>query len=432
MSRKTINVDYLARVEGEGALTLTWDEGKVTDLQLRIFEPPRFFEAFLRGRSALETPDITARICGICPVAYQMSAVQAVEDVCEVQVPEGIHQLRRLLYCGEWIESHVLHMVMLHAPDFHALPDAMSLARIHKQEVVDALAAKKAGNAIVSMLGGREIHPINVKVGGFYRLPRPAEIDALVAQLEDARPRLLRVVRWLGTFDFPELERDQPFLALTPGDVYPFVEGPLRSTIGHEFQAAQWRDHIVEEHVKRSTAMHAHLDGGLYQVGPLARFNLSFDQLPADLKALAAELGIAPPVRNPFKSLLVRGIEALYAFDEALRILTTLQMPREPSVPVTLRAGVGHGVSEAPRGVLYHRYELDDDGLIVDADIVPPTAQNQLSIEADLWALADELWEMDQEAATLRAEQAIRNYDPCISCSVHFLTLEKRVAGEST
>ncbi len=432
MSERTIKVDYLARVEGEGALHLTWKDGKVDELALSIFEPPRFFEAFLRGREAVEAPDVTARICGICPVAYQMSACAAVEQAVGVELPEPLHQLRRLLYCGEWIESHVLHIAMLHAPDFFGLPDAMTLARSHKEQVVAALAAKKAGNAIVSMLGGREIHPINVKVGGFWRLPRMEEVDALRKQLLAARPQLEAVVRWTGTFDFPELERDQPFMALQPGDVYPFIESPVGSTLGHSFAPAAWRSHVVEEHVERSNALHARLDGQVYQVGPLARFALNFDQLPAGLQQLARDIGAAPPVRNPFRSILVRGIEALYAMDEALRILDTLDpaaLRMEPSVPYTVRAGIGHGVSEAPRGVLYHRYEIDDDGLIVDADIVPPTAQNQLAIEADLWALADDLWQLDQETATLRAEQAIRNYDPCISCATHFLTLTRTEAA---
>lgn len=428
MSERTIKVDYLARVEGEGALHMKWEAGRVSELALSIFEPPRFFESFLRGRSALEAPDVTARICGICPVAYQMSACAAVEQALGVHVPEPLHQLRRLLYCGEWIESHVLHIAMLHAPDFFSVPDAMSLARIHKDEVVAALAAKKAGNAIVSMLGGREIHPINVKVGGFWRLPRRAEVQALREQLLRARPLMEQVVRWTATFDFPELERDQPFMALGPSEAYPLMEGPVVSTLGHRFEPAQWGDHVVEEHVERSNALHARLDGQIYQVGPLARFALNFPLLPAHLQDLAHEIGATPPVRNPFRSLLVRGIETLYAFDEAVRILDTLDgatLSMEPSVPVTLRAGVGHGVSEAPRGILYHRYAIDEEGLIVNADIVPPTAQNQLAIEADLWALADDLYALDHETATLRAEQAIRNYDPCISCATHFLTLKR-------
>jgi len=431
MSERTIKVDYLARVEGEGALHLTWKDGRVDELALSIFEPPRFFEAFLRGRSALETPDITARICGICPVAYQMSACAAVEDAFGLQLPEPLRRLRRLLYCGEWIESHVLHIAMLHAPDFFGAPDAMALARDHKEEVVGALAAKKAGNAIVSMLGGREIHPINVKVGGFWRLPRAQEVDALREELLAARPRLEHVVRWTGTFEMPELQRDVPYLALAPegpGAVYPFLEGPVRSTVGHRFGAAAWPSHVVESHVERSNALHAHLDGQVYQVGPLARYALNHALLPPDLQALAAEIGATPPVDNPFRSILVRGIEALYAMDEALRILDTLDsatLRGEASVEVVPRAGEGHGLSEAPRGILYHRYVTDDDGRVVDADIVPPTAQNQLSIEADLWALADDLWALDEDAATLRAEQAIRNYDPCISCATHFLTLTK-------
>ena len=428
MSERTIKVDYLARVEGEGALHMAWDGDRVTELSLSIFEPPRFFESFLRGRSALEAPDVTARICGICPVAYQMSACAAVEQALGVVVPKRLHQLRRLLYCGEWIESHVLHIAMLHAPDFFGLPDAMELAKLHRDEVVAALAAKKAGNAIVTMLGGREIHPINVKVGGFWRLPRRTEVDALREQLLAARALMEKVVRWTSTFDFPELQRDQPFMALGPGDVYPLMEGPVVSTLGHRFEASDWPQHVVEEHVERSNALHARLDGQLYQVGPLARFALNFEQLPAHLQDLAHEIGATPPVRNPFRSLLVRGIETLFAFDEAVRILESLDgeaLRAEPSVEVPLRAGVGHGVSEAPRGILYHRYEVDEQGLITHADIVPPTAQNQLAIEADLWALADDLYQLDHATATMRAEQAIRNYDPCISCATHFLTLTR-------
>ncbi len=422
---RTIAVDHLARVEGEGALTIRYRGDAVEDVQLRIFEPPRFFEAFLEGRMATEAPDITARICGICPVAYQMSASAAVEDAFGVAVPESVRALRRLLYAGEWIESHVLHMVMLHAPDFLGVPDAMAIARDHGPRVKAGLRVKKAGNAAVAAAGGREIHPINVKVGGFHKLPDRARLEAVAAELRACQPILRDLLAWMASFDFPTLERDPVFLAVTADDRYPFMGTELLASTGARFGVAAFSDHVVEEHVARSNALHARLDGlPLYEVGPLARFNLNFDKLPDGLRRLARDLGLEPPVTNPFRSLLVRGIEALYALEVGAAAAEGLR-GGPASAPVVPREGVGHGVSEAPRGTLYHRYDIAPDGRIRAADIVPPTSQNQRAIEADLRAVAPSLRDQDDEAARHRAEMTIRNYDPCISCATHFLTLRR-------
>jgi len=203
MAVKKIKVDYLARVEGEGALHVTLKDGAVRDVELRIFEPPRFFEAFLRGRAFGEAPDITARICGICPVAYQMSAVHAMEDALGVAVDGPLRALRRLLYCGEWIESHGLHIYLLHAPDFLGYESAIAMARDHQAEVERGLQLKKVGNEIVQLVGGREIHPINVRVGGFYRTPARRELAPLAERLKWARDAALETVRWVAGFEFP-------------------------------------------------------------------------------------------------------------------------------------------------------------------------------------------------------------------------------------
>jgi coenzyme F420-reducing hydrogenase alpha subunit len=234
MAAKTIKVGQLARVEGEGALKVTIRDGAVTEAELNIFEPPRFFEAFLRGRMFGEAPDITARICGICPVAYQMSAIHAMEDALGVTVDGPLRALRRLLYCGEWIESHGLHVYMLHAPDFLGYQSAIELARDHGETVRRGLGLKKAGNQIVALLGGREIHPINVKVGGFYRAPTRRELATLIDPLERARDAALETVRWVSTFDFPACERDYEFVALSHPDEYPFNEGQIVSSRGLE------------------------------------------------------------------------------------------------------------------------------------------------------------------------------------------------------
>ena len=422
--RRTIKVDYLARVEGEGALYVKVRDGRVTDVQLKIFEPPRFFEAFLRGRAYGEAPDITARICGICPVAYQMSAVHAMEDAFGVTVPEPIRALRRLLYCGEWIESHVLHIYMLHAPDFLGYADAIQMARDHRNIVQRGLQLKKAGNALVTLLGGREIHPINVRVGGFYKAPSKRDLTAIAEQLQWAREAALETVRWVATFSFPDFERDYEFVALRHASDYAFNEGRLVSTNGLDIAVQDYNRHFVEEHVPHSTALHAVLrDRGAYAVGPLARYNLNFDRLSPLAQDAARAAGLAPVCTNPFQSIIVRSVEVLYACDEALRLIAAYEMPEPPAAPIAIRAATGHACTEAPRGILYHRYQVDDQGLIRDAQIVPPTSQNQKTIEADLGAFVPLHLALPQAELTWQCEQAIRNYDPCISCSTHFLTL---------
>jgi coenzyme F420-reducing hydrogenase alpha subunit len=424
MATRTIVVDVLARVEGEGALTLVLDGASVVEAKLKLFEPPRLFEAMMRGRECTEAPDIAARICGICPVAYQMSACHAVEDALGVRVEGALRALRRLLYCGEWIESHVLHMIMLHAPDFLGLPDSIALAGIHPERVRGALAIKKAGNAIVATLGGREIHPVNVRVGGFYRAPRTGELDALLPELRAARDEAEAMLDWLATFEFPELTRDYELVALRHPDEYPMNEGRLVSTKGLDIEAREFGDHIREHQVEYTTALQARiLARGAYLSGPLARFALNADRLSPRAAAAAARVGLEPSCRNPFRMLLVRGVEVIYALDEAIRIIEAYTPPAVSAVPLTLRAGTGHAITCAPRGILYHRYVVDDDGLVTHAQITPPTSQNQRSIEEDLFALGPMLASLPHDVATRRAEHAIRNHDPCISCSTHFLTL---------
>jgi coenzyme F420-reducing hydrogenase alpha subunit len=425
MALKTIKVDHLARVEGEGALKVVIRDGAVESAELRIFEPPRFFEAFLRGRAASEAPDITARICGICPVAYQMSAVHAVESALGVTVNGPLRDLRRLLYCGEWIESHTLHIYMLHAPDFLGYEGAIEMARDHADIVRRGLALKKAGNAVMSLLGGREIHPINVRVGGFYRTPRRRELEPLAEQLKWACDAALETVRWAAGFDFPERERDYVFVALRHEDEYPFNEGRIVSNCGLDILPAQYEAHFEEAQVERSTALHAQIrDVGPYLVGPLARYSLNFDRLSPLAKAAAREAGLGAICLNPYRSILVRAVEVLYACDEALKLIGAYQEPEQPAVAVELRAGTGHGATEAPRGMLYHRYQLDADGTIAEARIVPPTSQNQASIEEDLRRFLAGWIDLPDEVLRHRCEQTVRNHDPCISCATHFLRLE--------
>lgn len=424
MKTKTIKVDYLARVEGEGALLIKLKNDEVTDVKLKIFEPPRFFEAFLRGRKYDEAPDITARICGICPIAYQMSAVHAMENAFGVTIDGPIRALRRLIYCSEWIESHTLHVYMLHAPDFLGYEDAIQMAKDYPEIVQRGLQLKKAGNEIMTFLGGREIHPINVRVGGFYKVPTARELQPLAERLKWARDAALETVRWVATLPFPEFEQDYEFVALQHPTEYPLNEGRLVSNKGLNIEVRDYDNHFVEEHVQHSNALHSVIKKrGTYFVGPLARYNLNFDKLSPIAKEAAREARLETTSNNPFKSIVVRSIETLYACDEALRIISEYEMPERPAVKIEPRHATGFGCTEAPRGILYHRYQIDDDGTILNAKIVPPTSQNQKRIEDDLKQFVPKYVDLPEDKLRAYCEQAIRNYDPCISCATHFLKI---------
>ncbi len=422
-------VEALARVEGEGAMHVTLRDGEVQDVQLRIYEPPRFFEAFLRGRRFTEVPDITARICGICPVAYQLSSIAAMEDVCGVQVPPAVRELRRLIYCGEWIESHTLHVFMLHAPDFLGYASGIEMAGEHRELVEGALRLKRAGNRLMSVVGGREIHPINQRVGGFYRAPQRAELAGVARELEQVLPFAREAVRFTASLSFPDLEQDYEFVALSEPDRYAIEGGRLRSSSGLDLAPGQYPEHFVEEHIEHSTALYSRLlqgggEGGSYLAGPLARYALNFDKLSPLAREAAEEAGLGPACRNPYRSIIVRAVEVLYAVEEALRIMDAYEPPDPPALAVTPRAGAGAGWTEAPRGLLWHSYEIDAAGEILDARIVPPTSQNQRRIEQDLRDCVERFQALPDEELRVRCEQTIRNHDPCISCATHFLRLE--------
>ncbi len=420
--RRTIGVEGISRVEGEGSLRVEVRDGAVTDVALDIFEPPRYFEALLVGRHFTEAPDITARICGICPVAYQMSACAAMEDACGVVVDRRVQSLRRLLYCGEWIQSHALHIYLLHAPDFLGCADAVELAERDRSAVERGLAIKRTGNLVMSTVGGRAVHPVNVRVGGFYRSPDRDAVAALREPLARARDDALATVAWVSGFEFPDVIGDYRFVALRDPGRYPIEGGRPASSDGLDLSPADFADLAVEEHVAHSTALHARLAGrDQYLTGPLARFALNAGALPPVAAAAAAAAGLDEVCSNPFQSIVVRSVELVFACEEALALVEAYDPPDPPGAEVVPRAGVGTGVTEAPRGLLLHQYQIDADGTIVKARIMPPTSQNQLTIEADLRRVVEGGLGLDDADLQWRCEQAVRNHDPCISCAAHFL-----------
>ncbi|MGW1163445.1 Ni/Fe hydrogenase subunit alpha [Streptomyces sp. NPDC002513] len=440
---RVLRIPALTRVEGEAALRLRILDGTVTESWLRIYEPPRFFEAFLRGRAHTEPVDITSRICGICPVAYQLSACRAIEDACGVVVDGQLAALRRLLYCGEWIESQTLHIHLLHAPDFLGHENLIDMARTHREHVERGLRLKQTGNAVMELLGGRAIHPINVRLGGFHRTPTRSELRPLAERLRVALDDAWDTVRWVAGFDFPDAECDADLLALAEPGTYAIETGVPTVLLAdgmlptYSFPVRDFQDHVTEVQVPHSTALHSRLDGRRHLTGSLARYAVSGHLLsPLALQA-AREAGLSDPplagtvrgevCRNPYRSILVRAVEVLYAVEEALRLIDSYEPPSRPYVDVPPRPGVGHGATEAPRGLLYHDYALDDDGRVTQACLIPPTAQNQGAIEEDLRDLVQAALRRghtsDADLAHL-CERAIRNHDPCISCSAHFLDLD--------
>ncbi|NOX63346.1 MAG: Ni/Fe hydrogenase subunit alpha [Chloroflexi bacterium] len=434
MTTQRIKVDYMARVEGEGALDIVVEDGQITHLELRIFEPPRFFEAFLRGRGYQDAPDITARICGICPVAYQMSSTHAMEKILGIEISPEIRTLRRLLYCGEWIESHALHVYLLAAPDFLGYESAIAMAATPELRpiVEQGLRLKKIGNDLLALLGGREIHPVSPCVGGFYKAPRKRELMSLKADLEWGLQAALDTVKWAAGLDFPQFTADYEFVSLSHPDEYPMNEGRIISSKGLDIPMEAYEEFFIDEHVAHSNALHVlRKGGGSYFVGPLARVNLNAEQLsPLAQKALS-DCGIPFPNNNPFVSIVARSIELVHAYEEALDIIEHYQRPEPSRITAPPRAGSASHITEAPRGMLYHRYRLDENGIIQEARIDAPTTQNLRRMEDDLWAFVPTVLDLSEEEATLRCEQLVRNYDPCISCATHFLKLNITHSGRA-
>jgi coenzyme F420-reducing hydrogenase alpha subunit len=421
----SIHVPAMTRVEGEGSLTLRVEQGRIVELALDIFEPPRYFEKFLEGRRYQEVIDTVARICGICPIAYQMSAAQALENAFDIQPDQWVRDMRRVFYCGEWLQSHSLHVHLLAAPDFLGFDSVVDMAEKHPEAVRRGLRLQGLGNDLIRLLGGRSVHPVGARVGGFFRAPAQSEVDRMLEQLRAALPEAEELVAWSAALPIPDDQQAFTNVSLRHDTDYPLAEGRIVSDGGLDIPVDEVEHHFAEEHRPQSTALFSLLNGEPYLVGPLARLNLNADRLPASSLALLEKSGIPFPSNNMFLSLYARALEIHVAIVEAIRLLENYRLPSAPHTEVTARTGVGYGATEAPRGLLWHRYEVDDQGLIKSARIVPPTSQNQARIEVDLHrSLISFGLQQPDDALRLRAETVIRNYDPCISCATHFLKID--------
>ncbi|MCA9195018.1 MAG: Ni/Fe hydrogenase subunit alpha [Planctomycetales bacterium] len=425
---RTIEIGALTRVEGEGAVKVFVREGRVEDVQLSIYEPPRFFESLLIGRPLEETPDIVARICGICPVAYQMTCVHALELILGIEISAEIRHLRRLLYCGEWIESHGVHMHLLHIPDFFGCSSSLELARKFPDEVKRGLRLKKIGNQLVEVLGGRAAHPVSVAVGGFYRSPQVNDLRKLAEAFRWGIDASIDVVKWIADFEFPEWHRPCEMVALQNTTEYPMNEGFIATTNNAQaaIRVADFEQVFREYQVDHSTALHSQRvpSNSAYLVGPLARINLNRPLLAPCALQLSEEVNVNWPCFNPFQSIIARALESLHAYETGLQLIQEYGGCSPSRFQYEPCAGEATWATEAPRGLLYQRIRTTADGKIEFAKIVPPTSQNQRQIELDLIHQLATRGLTDDPTTTLACERLVRSYDPCISCSTHFLKLE--------
>lgn len=420
----SINVPILARVEGEGALELAIRDNVIESLKLKIYEPPRLFEKFLEGRSYTEVLDFVARICGICPVAYQMSAVHAIESIFNVNPSHWVHDMRRVFYCGEWLESHSMHIHFLAAPDFFGFATAMEMAKKYPEEIRRGLRLQSLGNALIKLFGQRSVHPVGACVGGFFQAPSKQDVQNVLEKLQSSIDDAEELIKWTASLPLHDNTHNFTCVSLRHAQEYPMNSGNIVSDKGLNISIDEFENHFKEFQVPYSNALHCTLQDQPYLVGPLARVNNNYDRLPKKIHNIVDKSAMQFPSKNMHHSIVARAIEIYYGILEAIRILKNYQSPKASKIDINPKPGIGFGCTEAPRGMLWQRYEMDVNGLVKSAQIVPPTSQNQARIEEDL-RISLTQFGLDKEEKDLRlySEKIIRNYDPCISCSTHFLDL---------
>lgn len=431
-----INVEYLTRVEGHGNIVIDVKEGKLENCRLDIVESPRFFEGMLRGRSIFEAQHITSRICGICACGHTLASIQAAEDALGIMPTEQTIKLRKLLLHLEILDSHILHIYLLVAPDLFGVKSFVPLISTNEDVVRTALRMKKTCNDLCDILVGRHVHPISAIVGGFTKLPRPKDLDTMLDLLTGMRHDMDVTIGLNPYLAFPSFERDTEYVALVnDGAGYPLLMGDVGSTDGVRMNKRDYRKITNEYIVSHSSAKHTRLSRESYAVGALARFNLNAEKLHPRAKEVAAEIGLTPKCINPYLNTAAQLVESVHCLEDAIAIVEDLKnnklnydeeivvgLNEHHKIPV--RAGSGVGAVEVPRGILFHNYEVDENGIITNANCIIPTNQNTGNIEYDMMQLVPEILERKEEEITLAVEMLVRSYDPCISCSTHLLKVQ--------
>jgi coenzyme F420-reducing hydrogenase alpha subunit len=425
-----IHVHHVTRVEGHGNIRLRASDGAIERVEWQVPEAPRFFEAMVRGRHFEDIQTIVSRICGICSVTHSLAAIKAVENALGITVTEQTDQLRILCHYGEQVESHSLHVGYLVAPDLLGQKSVIPLVQSHPDLVKTIIRIHRLGNRWMELIGGRMTHPVTLKPGGFTRVPSSAELAALKKDIEAVFPDLeVLAEAVLGLADrLPAFERDTEYIALVNPGEYTFYHGDIGSTDTPDRVPVTRFEEVANEYVSPlSTAKYTRWHRDSYAVGALARFNLNAEHLLPAAKAAAEKFGLAKGCANPYMNNVAQVIELIQVAEHSVQILDTLLsrgIRADDNVPVAPRAGNGAGSVEAPRGILFHRYAFDDKGMCTAANICIPTGQNHANIQKDMEALAPRILGEEPDRIRLLLEMLVRAYDPCISCSTHYLDVE--------
>jgi sulfhydrogenase subunit alpha len=428
---KTIDIDvhHVTRIEGHGNIVVKASDGTIEKVEWQVPEAPRFFEAMVRGRTWDEIQPIVSRICGICSVSHSLAAIKAIEDAMDVEVSEQTDKLRLLLMNGEQLESHVLHVGYLIAPDLLGVKSVVPLVSSHLEEVKTIVAAHKVGNEIMEIVGGRMTHPVAAMPGGFGKIPTTDELKAIKTKLEETVPRLTAIAGVvLSVADkLPAFERDTEYVATVDNESYTFYHGNVGSTdIDEPFDYHQFES-VVNEYVSpQSTAKWCKWHRDSYNVGALARFKLNSEYLLPLATEVAKMFGLEKSCCNPYMNSIAQVVEAVQVVEHSLQLVDELLTMglKDEKPAVQPKAGIGASVVEAPRGSLFHRYVMDSKGRCESANLCIPTNQNHANIQKDFEALVPQIIDKDQDEIRLLMEMLVRAYDPCVSCSTHYLDVE--------
>lgn len=423
----SINVQHITRVEGHGNIVVNTKDGTLEKCEFEVVESPRFFEAMLRGRRWDEAQHITCRICGICSVGHTTASLNATEAAFGIQPSEQTILLRRLLFHGEMIQSHILHVYFLVAPDLLGVGSVVPLAETHTEVVLRALRMKKLGNEICRVLAGRHVHPCGAVVNGFTKLPTEKDLLDLRQQLVDTIPDLEATAELMSTLELPDFERETEYLSLKHSQEYAFARGEvIVSSDGDTTDIQNYREKVKEYIVPHSTAKHAKANRDSYMVGALARMNNNYDQLTPMAKSVAEMLGLSVPCYNPFMNNVAQVVETVHCVEDGIQVIDQILAKglKEEDRSVEVKAGTGVGAADVPRGTLFHEYTYDENGVITDANCIIPTGQNYANLELDMRALVPQIIDRPEEEISHLLEMLVRAYDPCISCSVHLLNVK--------
>lgn len=421
-----VDIEHITRVEGHGNVVIDVKKGEIRELRLDIVESPRFFEAMALGRTYKEVAHITSRICGICAVTHTTTSIKAIESALDFAPSAQTIRLRKLLLNAEFIQSHILHVYFLTAPDFFRVGSVFGMVKDNKETVLRGMRLKSLANELCALVGGRHIHPITLKIGCFSKNPEQKDLASFKEKIIKARPEIEKTVEFFKNLKTPEFERETEYISLTCPDEYALYDGNIKSSDNGETKPADYLDRVKELMVSHSTAKHAKANRDSYMVGALARFNNNYEYLHPKAKEVAEEIGLRHPCYNPYMNNIAQVVETVHCFEDSISLIDDLLSNglQNEKTELTPKAGRGVGATEAPRGTLYHEHKLDENGKVIYGNFIIPTGQNLANIENDLKSLIPKILNKQKDDIILDIEMLVRAYDPCISCATHLMKVE--------